>query len=89
MVVDPRRRVIAFDLPGHGESSAHVSYDVDSVVASLHRAVEEAEVKSPVVVGESPRCRAPLVASTETLRARRLIEHRDQSAIGSGWRCRQ
>jgi pimeloyl-ACP methyl ester carboxylesterase len=53
MFIDPRRRVIAFDLPGHGESSAQVSYDLDSVVASLHRAVEEAEVESPVVVGHS------------------------------------
>jgi pimeloyl-ACP methyl ester carboxylesterase len=53
MVIDPRRRIIAFDLPGHGESSAQTSYDVASVVASLHRAVEEAEVDSPVVVGHS------------------------------------
>lgn len=53
MATDPRRRVIAFDLPGHGESSAQVSYDLDSVVASLHRAVEEAEVESPAVVGHS------------------------------------
>ena len=51
--MDPRRRVIAFDLPGHGESSAQASYDVESVVGALHQAVEEAEVESPVVVGHS------------------------------------
>jgi pimeloyl-ACP methyl ester carboxylesterase len=53
MVVDPRRRVIAFDLPGHGESAAQVSYDVRSVVASLDRALEQAEVGAPVLVGHS------------------------------------
>ena len=53
MAIDPGRRIIAFDLPGHGESSAQPSYDVVTVVAALHRAVEEAEVESPVVVGHS------------------------------------
>jgi pimeloyl-ACP methyl ester carboxylesterase len=53
MAIDPRRHVIAFDLPGHGESATQESYDVLTVVASLHRALEQAEVEAPVLVGHS------------------------------------
>lgn len=51
--VDPARRVVAFDLPGHGASNAQASYDVESVAATVHRAVEEASLESPVMVGHS------------------------------------
>lgn len=51
--VDPGRRVLALDLPGHGGSSASPSYAMDEVVDGVHRAVDEAGIESPVVVGHS------------------------------------
>lgn len=51
--VDPGRRVLALDLPGHGGSSAWSSYDVNSVADGVERAVEEAQLESPIVVGHS------------------------------------
>jgi len=51
--VDPGRRVVTFDLPGHGESAAWPSYDVESVADGVNRAVQEAGLESPVIVGHS------------------------------------
>jgi pimeloyl-ACP methyl ester carboxylesterase len=51
--IDPGRRVLALDLPGHGVSRAWPSYDVASVASGVHRAVEEAQLQSPVIVGHS------------------------------------
>lgn len=51
--IDPGRRVVAFDLPGHGESGAQESYDINSVIAAIRRATEQADVHSPVIVGHS------------------------------------
>jgi pimeloyl-ACP methyl ester carboxylesterase len=51
--IDPGRRVLALDLPGHGGSPGWSSYDVQSLAAGIHRAVEEAKMPSPVVVGHS------------------------------------
>ena len=51
--IDPGRRVLALDLPGHGASPAWRSYDMESVASGVHRAVEEAQLHSPVVVGHS------------------------------------
>ena len=51
--IDPGRRVLALDLPGHGVSPPWPSYDVASVASGVHRAVEEAQLQSPVVVGHS------------------------------------
>ena len=51
--IDPARRALAFDLPGHGESPGWASYDVDSVAHGVHRAVEEAGLDAPVIVGHS------------------------------------
>jgi len=51
--IDPGRRALAFDLPGHGESPGWESYDVDSVAHGLHRAVVEAGLDKPVIVGHS------------------------------------
>lgn len=50
---DPHRRVIAIDLPGHGESAAWASYGSDEVVDAIHGAVVRAGLESPVVVGHS------------------------------------
>lgn len=51
--IDPRRRVLALDLPGHGASEERPSYDLESVVDAVHRAVEAAQLRSPVIVGHS------------------------------------
>ncbi len=51
--IDPGRRVLALDLPGHGASLAWSSYDVRSVADAVRRAVQEAGLISPVVVGHS------------------------------------
>ena len=51
--IDPRRRVIVLDLPGHGGSPGWASYDLEGVAQGVHRAVEEAQLQSPVVVGHS------------------------------------
>ena len=51
--IDPGRRVLALDLPGHGASQGWPSYDVESVARGVHRAVEEAQLPSPVIVGHS------------------------------------
>jgi pimeloyl-ACP methyl ester carboxylesterase len=51
--IDPGRRVMALDLPGHGESAGWSSYGVESVADGIHRAVDQAQLGSPVVVGHS------------------------------------
>ena len=51
--IDPERRVLALDLPGHGESPNWSSYEIEDVTDGVHRAVEEAELESPVIVGHS------------------------------------
>jgi pimeloyl-ACP methyl ester carboxylesterase len=51
--VDPGRQTIALDLPGHGESPGWSSYDVATLSDGLHRAIEDAQLRSPVVVGHS------------------------------------
>ena len=51
--LDPGRRVVAFDLPGHGESGERESYRFDAVVEDLHRSVLEAGLGSPILVGHS------------------------------------
>jgi pimeloyl-ACP methyl ester carboxylesterase len=51
--IDPGRRVLALDLPGHGASPGWPSYDMESVARGVYLAVEEAGLQSPVVVGHS------------------------------------
>lgn len=51
--IDPERRALAFDLPGHGQSPAAERHNLDELVARVHAAVSEAEIESPVVVGHS------------------------------------
>jgi pimeloyl-ACP methyl ester carboxylesterase len=51
--IDPGRRVLVLDLPGHGESPAWPSYEMSSVAGAVHRAVEEAQIAAPVLVGHS------------------------------------
>ncbi len=52
-VIDPDRRVLVFDLPGHGESPSRASYGLAEVAAVVHQAVVAAGVDAPIVVGHS------------------------------------
>src|SRR5581483_4393264 len=51
--IEPRRTVLALDLPGHGDSPGWAAYDVEGLAEGVHRAVAEAQLDSPVVVGHS------------------------------------
>lgn len=51
--LDPCRRALVFDLPGHGASEVWASYGVESVAEAVHRAVEAGGLESPVLVGHS------------------------------------
>src|SRR5262245_9105433 len=51
--VDPGRRTVAFDLPGHGYSAGTDSYAMDDIVEQVHAAVGEAGLRAPVLVGHS------------------------------------
>jgi pimeloyl-ACP methyl ester carboxylesterase len=51
--VDPDRRVIAVDLPGHGASPVAACYDLEVVVTAVHAVVEAAGLDRPVLVGHS------------------------------------
>jgi pimeloyl-ACP methyl ester carboxylesterase len=51
--IDPDRRVVAFDLPGHGDSPAATCYDLEVVVEAVHRAVTAAGLERPVIAGHS------------------------------------
>lgn len=51
--LDPGRRSLALDLPGHGDSASWPSHDIASVADGVHRAATEAGLDAPVVVGHS------------------------------------
>lgn len=47
------RRLLALDLPGHGDSPARPSYRLGEVVAAIRGAALEARLEPPVLVGHS------------------------------------
>jgi pimeloyl-ACP methyl ester carboxylesterase len=51
--IDPGRRAIAIDLPGHGDSPDAPSYLPEATAERVHDAVEAAGLVAPVVVGHS------------------------------------
>lgn len=51
--IDPDRRTLLLDLPGHGSSDPSPSYGMGDVVDAVHRAINEAGLASPVIVGHS------------------------------------
>jgi pimeloyl-ACP methyl ester carboxylesterase len=51
--IDPGRRAIALDLPGHGDSPDATSYTVEALVERVHAAIGEAHLEAPVLVGHS------------------------------------
>jgi pimeloyl-ACP methyl ester carboxylesterase len=59
--VDPGRRAIALDLPGHGESPDARTYGLEAIVERVHAAVLDAGLDRPVVVGHSASAGAATV----------------------------
>jgi pimeloyl-ACP methyl ester carboxylesterase len=51
--VDPGRRAIALDLPGHGDSPDSPPYALNEIVERVHAAIVEARLEEPVIVGHS------------------------------------
>ena len=51
--VDPDRRVLVLDLPGHGESPSQLPHTTEHILALVHGAVGEAGLEAPVLVGHS------------------------------------
>lgn len=52
-LLDPGRRVVTLDLPGHGDSPRRDTYGRDEVLGVLHQAVVDAGLDAPVMVGHS------------------------------------
>lgn len=50
---DATRRIVAFDLPGHGESPPQLPHDFDHLINVLERALEAADVEEPILIGHS------------------------------------
>ena len=71
-LIDPGRRALALDLPGHGESPESSSYTLSALAERIHAAVIEADLKDPVVVGHSGG------AGTATLYA---VEHPTRGVV--------
>jgi pimeloyl-ACP methyl ester carboxylesterase len=51
--LDPGRRAIAVDVPGHGHSPDAPSYALDALVARIQDVVRDAAIDAPVLVGHS------------------------------------
>ena len=51
--VDPGRRAIAIDLPGHGDSPDAPSYALEPIVERIRAVVFDASIEAPVLVGHS------------------------------------
>ncbi len=51
--IEPGRRALALDLPGHGDSPDAPSYSMAAIVERVHAAIIEAHLEDPVVVGHS------------------------------------
>jgi pimeloyl-ACP methyl ester carboxylesterase len=51
--IDPGRRVLALDLPGHGQSLDAPQRDPEQVMRAVHAAITAAGLRAPVVVGHS------------------------------------
>ena len=63
--IDPGRRVLAFDLPGHGDSPDSTTYSTEALVERIHSAVEEAGLEKPVIVGHSAAAGTATVYATK------------------------
>jgi pimeloyl-ACP methyl ester carboxylesterase len=51
--LDPGRRVLTLDLPGHGASDPMPYYDLEHVVDAIHAVIQQSDLDAPVIVGHS------------------------------------
>ena len=51
--IDPGCRVVAIDLPGHGQSPDQATYDPAALAERLHQAAQDAGLTAPIVAGHS------------------------------------
>jgi pimeloyl-ACP methyl ester carboxylesterase len=51
--IDPGRRIVALDLPGHGDTPDRASNRMLETIVAIHEAVQEAALSAPVLVGHS------------------------------------
>jgi pimeloyl-ACP methyl ester carboxylesterase len=51
--IDPGRRALALDTPGHGDSPDTRSYALEAVVGALRSAIVDAGLDAPIMVGHS------------------------------------
>lgn len=51
--LDPGRRVLVLDLPGHGESPSQLPHTFAHLVDLLHEAALQADLQAPILVGHS------------------------------------
>jgi pimeloyl-ACP methyl ester carboxylesterase len=51
--IDPGRRALALDTPGHGDSPDATSYALEAVVGAVRSAIVDAGLDAPVMVGHS------------------------------------
>jgi pimeloyl-ACP methyl ester carboxylesterase len=63
--IDPGRRAITLDLPGHGDSPDASSYDVETTVERIRAAVVEAGLRDPILVGHSASSSVAALYSTQ------------------------
>ncbi|MFC3502201.1 alpha/beta fold hydrolase [Micromonospora krabiensis] len=83
-VLDPDRRVLRLDLPGHGDSPGRDSYDTVAVADVVHDAVTAEGLDAPVIVGHSL---GAVIATIYAARhpARRVV-NLDQPLLVGGFR---
>ena len=63
--LDPGRRAIAVDLPGHGESPDASSYSLEVTVERVHTAIVDAGLRDPILVGHSASSSVAAVYATQ------------------------
>jgi pimeloyl-ACP methyl ester carboxylesterase len=63
--IDPDRKVLAVDLPGHGASDSWSAYELHDVVEAVHRAIDAAGLWAPVLVGHSLSAAVASIYATE------------------------
>jgi pimeloyl-ACP methyl ester carboxylesterase len=51
--IDPGRRILSLDLPGHGDSPDQLPHSLEHVAGLVRDAVDEADLTAPVLVGHS------------------------------------
>ncbi|WP_223190015.1 alpha/beta fold hydrolase [Nonomuraea terrae] len=82
--IDPGRRAVAFDLPGHGGSPRRDFYRSEEVVEVVHQAVTAAGLDAPIIVGHSlGGALATVYAATHPARG---VVNVDQPLLVGGFR---